>query len=327
MVGLWDRQVKKIVGAAPQDFTEWLLKGAHFERELSPHLQDRSIDADILHRIVIGGQAYLLHIEFQKRGDSAMAKRIWEYNVLATCKFNLPVYSFVIYLVKDGKKAAESPYRWELYSGECVHQFQFGVVKLWEIPAEILLQTGLKGLLPLAPLGRDGERREVVEEAIKSLCPASTESEAELLALTYGFASLVFKQDEDQAWLRRRFGMLEDMLSESWAFQEIYQQSYEKALKQIRPRLEQEITEKVQREVAEKVQREVTEKVQREEQERERQTLLSFVQARFPALLQLAREQGALVTATDRLQTLILNVGLARDEAEARHHLLAVTGD
>jgi hypothetical protein len=85
----------------------------------------------------------------------------------------------------------------------------------------------------------------------------------ELLSFTYGFASLVFEDESDQYWLRRRFEMLKDILKESWASQEIAEEAREETRKEERKQALQ----------------------------RARQTLLSFVQARFPALMQLAEEQ------------------------------------
>ncbi len=100
MAGSWDGNLKRLVQEAPQDFVDWLLKGALFEDELSPHLQHRQVDADLLYRLRFGHHPLLLHLEFQRRSDPLMARRLWEYNVLATCKFDCPVYSFVLYLKK-----------------------------------------------------------------------------------------------------------------------------------------------------------------------------------------------------------------------------------
>jgi hypothetical protein len=38
MAGIWDSNLKQLVGANPQDFVDWLLKGAKITRELSAHL-------------------------------------------------------------------------------------------------------------------------------------------------------------------------------------------------------------------------------------------------------------------------------------------------
>ncbi|MGH2496906.1 MAG: hypothetical protein ACRDIV_19555, partial [Ktedonobacteraceae bacterium] len=96
----------------------------------------------------------------------------------------------------------------ELPDGRFIHRFEFEVIKLWELPARELKEKGLVGLFPLLVLTRDGAKRDLVEEAITVLNPPGKEPKGELLALTYGFASLTFENEEDQEWLIWRFAML-----------------------------------------------------------------------------------------------------------------------
>src|ERR1700730_15605533 len=124
----WDTSLKLLFGEKPQDFIRWLVPGATFKRVVSPHLPGRKIDADSLFEITLNGKPMLFHIEFQSYRDHRMVKRLWEYNVRATLKYNLPVQSFVFYL-KQERKPARSPYIWELPNGEVVHRFHFAVVK------------------------------------------------------------------------------------------------------------------------------------------------------------------------------------------------------
>src|SRR2546430_16801672 len=261
-MGEWDGKVKNLANEAPQDFVQWLLKGADYIDDLSPRFASRDIEADILYRIAIEHKFYLLHIEFQSTSHPIMAKRLWEYNVAASIKYKLPVYSFVIYLRPDSD-IAQSPYEVRLHDGELAHCFWFRVIKLWTIPTEDLFETGLKGLLPFVPLSREGQRREAVERVIRELSQEEVSKQRELLSFTYGFASLVFEDENDQSWLRRRFGMLKDILKESWAFQEIAQEAREEARKE---------AHEEERKVA---------------FQKAKQTLLAFIQVHFPTLMQL----------------------------------------
>jgi predicted transposase YdaD len=124
----------------------------------------------------------------------------------------------VIYLTKDS--AARGPYSWVYPKDFLIHWFHFDVLKLWEIPTEELLETKRLGVLPLLPLTREGQQREVVEEGIQLLAPSGEEPRRELLSLLYSFASLTF-ESRDHEWLHGRFSMLYDILSETPAFQEI----------------------------------------------------------------------------------------------------------
>src|SRR5579884_1128323 len=196
----WDRRMKLLFNAAPQDFVDWLLNGATFVHFVSVELDGGQLYTDILIELNMSGKKVLLHAEFQRRRDSRMRERLWEYNVRATLKYDCPVWSCVIYLKKDSV-VKESFLTWQLPNGRRIHRFDFEVIKLWEIPTQVLKQKGLKGLLPLLPLTKGGTRREVVEEIITELAPAGEEPEGELLTLAYGFASLAFDKEADQDWL------------------------------------------------------------------------------------------------------------------------------
>jgi predicted transposase YdaD len=298
-MGDWDGKVKNLANEAPQDFVQWLLKGAEFIDDLSPRFASRDIEADILYRIAIEHMLYLLHIEFQSTGHPIMAKRVWEYNVAASIKYKLPVYSFVIYLRPDSD-IAQPPYEVRLHHGELAHCFWFRVIKLWTIPTEDLFQTGLKGLLPFVPLSREGKRREAVERVISELSQEEVEKQRELLSFTYGFASLIFNEESDQQWLRRRFGMLKDILKESWAFQEIAQEAREETRKEV---LEGERQKKLKE---------------------ERETLLFFIQMHFSALAQLAKDQCETLSDPEQVRELLHKVIAAKSEKEAKKYLLAV---
>lgn len=55
---------------------------------------------------------------------------------------------------------------------------------------------------------------------------------SDLLSLAYAFAALVFKSEQDREWLRRRFTMLsDDILEDSWAYQEMLAKGIEKGWK------------------------------------------------------------------------------------------------
>src|SRR5437660_5421748 len=159
---------------------------------------------------------------------------------------------------------AESPLEWKLPNGQMVLTFAFLVVKLWEVAAEDILQTGLVGLLPLLPLTRDGGRHDVIEAMIEEIVAAQ---QFNLLTLSEIFAGLVFKGDHDQEWLKWRFAMHKDILEESWVYQEIVREGLEKG-----------------------VQKGIEQGVQQERQ-RQRQALVSIaqgiIQGRFPELTDL----------------------------------------
>ncbi|HVB25541.1 MAG TPA: hypothetical protein VNG51_26625 [Ktedonobacteraceae bacterium] len=186
MAGKWDTSTKRLVSTNPADFIRWLLPEAQFTGVVeakSLNLNNREIEADNLYHFILNGIPCIIHIEFQSYADGLMAKRMWEYNSLTTSMYDRPTDSFVIYLRRC--KVTEPYYDWIFPIGNTVHQFKFHVIKLWEIPLEVLKEAKLTILLPLMVLARGGKHRNVVEDAITTIQTVEGEDARELLSLTY----------------------------------------------------------------------------------------------------------------------------------------------
>src|SRR5439155_17717022 len=143
------------------------------------------------------------------------------------------------------------------------------------------------------PLTDGGTQPEVMQEAVTTLVEAR---EIELLALAYTFGGLASGNRAYDEWFERSFAMLEDILEESWTYQEISKKGMQKGLdlglqqglkKGLEKGLEQGREEERQQWVQE-----------------QHQTLLSFVQVRFPELASLAKQQTATINDPGALHNL-----------------------
>jgi predicted transposase YdaD len=123
-----------------------------------------------------------------------------------------------------------------------------------------------------------------------------------LLPLGEIIAGLVWKDKSEQEWLRRRFAMYEDILEDSWVYQEILHKGMDKGLEQ-----------GIQRE-------------REQEARRLRQALYTIIRKRFPDLMQTAHDQAELATQPETLQELIVNISLAQHIQEAQQALDAANG-
>ena len=111
MPGPWDSLMKRLVGARPKHFVNWLVTGATYVRALDIELKSQHLFADALLEVIIEDELALAHIEFQTDRDATMEVRLLEYNVLASRQYgHLPVYSYVIYLRQDGGSCAVALY-------------------------------------------------------------------------------------------------------------------------------------------------------------------------------------------------------------------------
>ncbi len=294
MAKLWDGLMKMLVGAHPQHFVSLLLPGAHFEKDLVTEMKNRTIEADLLYVVTWNNQKTVLHVEFQRRSDPDMGRRMWEYNFLATYISGFPTCSFVIY-IKKGGSIVKSPFELKLPNGDPAHVFFFRDIKLWEMPSEWLEQPGVEGLLPLLPLTKKGSHREIVDEMIARLNAAGKQ---DLLPLGYAFAALVFNKPGDYEWLRSKFVM--DILEESWAYREMVQKGLQQGLERGR---------------------------QEGELRAQRETLLDIVQARFPELTPLAKRQASHMKDPQALRQVTVKVSIAPTAQEIEQLLLALTRD
>jgi predicted transposase YdaD len=288
MPGPFDNATKRLLREKPQHFVSWLVPEGIFKRNLSEELKSRNIYADGLFAITVNELPALLHTEFQTGKDGLMAERLLEYSVLASSENNwLPVYTYVIYLRKDGD-VPKPPLIRKLPNGEEFHRFYYQVIEVAKISAKQLLQRGLLGLLPLLPLTDGGTQPEVMQEAVTTLIDAR---EIELLALAYTFGGLVSGNEAYNEWFKRSFAMLEDILEESWTYREIIKKGMEKGMEKGR-------------------------------EEEQHQTLLSFIQVRFPELVSLAKQQTAAINDPKMLHDLIVKLFAVENSEEAKRVLM-----
>ncbi len=286
--------MKLLVGANRQHLVTLLLPGAKYISELNTELHGKTLNADLLYNIRWNGKKSILHVEFQKRRDRDMGRRLWAYNALTVINTGLPVCSFVIYLKKDGN-VAQSPFTIELPDDEVAHHFTFRTVKLWELPADIFKRPGVEGLLPLLPLVRNSDGHAVVEDMIASLDAAGKN---DLLPLGYAFASMILETPIDRQWLKERFALLKDILEESWAYQEMAASGLQKGLEKGRQQGLEEGKLQGQREV-----------------------VIDIIQERFPELVNMAHKRVNALKDSEELRRLIVKISIATAAHEVEEAL------
>jgi hypothetical protein len=167
-MGDYDINAKHLIEGGPRD---WLtLAGLPVPADPAAVA---AVDADLstiasapdkLIRVDDPAGPYLAHVEFQSGADVDFDRRVLVYNVLAGWRHRLPVRS-VAYLLRP---AAVTP---RLAGGvrECLDdrsrlEFDYRLVRVWELPVEAVLAGGL-GTLPLAPVTAvaEGDLPAVVE--------------------------------------------------------------------------------------------------------------------------------------------------------------------
>ena len=117
---------------------------------LTPDLSTLTAFTDI----VLRTGASLLHLDFQSGPDPTLPRRVLLYNVLLHDNYGLPVHSVVVLLrPRADRSDLTGEVGYAARPGRGRLEFAFEVVRLWQVPAERLLASGL-GTLPLAVLGQ-----------------------------------------------------------------------------------------------------------------------------------------------------------------------------
>jgi predicted transposase YdaD len=124
--------------------------------------------------------------------------------------------------------------------------------------------------------------------------------EWDLLAISRLLGGFVFKKEAEREWFRKRFTMHQDILRDSWVYQEIGQefleQGFEKGLEKGREQIIRG----------------------------HRQVVLSFVQAHFPEIADQVMQQIENINDPELLQALTTKLVAAQELDEAKKILFEV---
>ncbi len=319
MAGPWDSIMKRMVGAYPEHFVNWLISDATFISAENVELKNQHRFADALLQVTKGTKRGLWHIEFQTYHDPEMAERLLVYNVMAFSQYKLPVASTVIYLIDTGE-IPTSPYHRTFLDDEVVCHFYYEIVKVWEQEAETILQMEV-GVWPLVTLTRDGKQPEVISALIERLADAKA---YDVLAMVRVMGGLVFKTEAEREGFQRRFKMYQDLLRESWVYQEIGQEYLEKGIEQgLKQGLEKGLEQGLEQGLEKGLE---TGRKQGIEQGL-RQTLMIYVEMRFPKLVVQAQQKIGSITDVVLLNQIMSTLFALQTPEEVEQYLLKLGND
>jgi hypothetical protein len=225
---------------------------------------------------------------------------VWQYNTTTTINKYMPVMSFVIYLRNEGP-IEEPPYIRRAADGKPLHIFFYEAIKLWEESAEQFFHEGMEGLLPLVMLTHDSKQHEVVDRMIERMV---TTNNLHLIPAAFNFGLLTYSKLTEQEWLNERFKMYQHELEETLFYQGIRKEGLEEGLSQGL---------------------QVGRVKGREETLRE--TLFNFLTARYPTLVDLAKEQVGQLKDVDTLQQIMNKLFYLQTASEIEEALLAIRDD
>ncbi|WP_107670411.1 Rpn family recombination-promoting nuclease/putative transposase [Cyanothece sp. BG0011] len=213
---MYDSICKFIAAQFPEDMARWLLGKPIPLTELKPsELSLEPIRADSL--IFLQSEELILHIEFQTNPDKDIPFRMLDYRIRGYRLYpQKEMIQVVIYLKENRSKLA----RQAVFTlSKTRHEFE--VIRLWEVPSDILLQS--KGLLPFAVLSQSENRESILRQISEQIDEVSDRREkSNIAASTSILAGLVLSKDIIKRLLR------DDIMKESVIYQEIEEQGKQK---------------------------------------------------------------------------------------------------
>lgn len=211
----YDNICKALVESDPLPIVRWLV-GEPLEpiQILKTELSVEPIRADFVSFLQVGSQ--ILHLEFQTAPDQKMPLRMLDYYVRLRRQHDCDVMQVVLFLRETGSPLVQIDC---FDSQTTLHRYR--VVRLWEEPAEVLLQD--PSLWPFAILGRAEQPEQILRQVASGIqaLPQQTQR-ANLAAYTYLLGGLRFNKDLMRQLLR------EDVMRESVTYQALVEESEER---------------------------------------------------------------------------------------------------
>ena len=150
-----DTVFKKWVQERPGDFASFCIREKEFTvlQIITPEQPTVEMrQADVLIKVEVDGKPALLHIEFQTTDsyDPPMSLRMAGYIMRIVEKYQLPVYSVVIYIRPDAGKNDPGYFVQDLENNRIFIEYQ--VFRLIDMDGQAVLDSNAVGLLPFTPL-------------------------------------------------------------------------------------------------------------------------------------------------------------------------------
>jgi predicted transposase/invertase (TIGR01784 family) len=206
---MYDNTCKYLAENFPEDLSSWLIGERVALVELNPtELNVDPIRADSI--ILLNNENLILHLEFQTDADRDMAFRMADYRLRAYRKFpTKQMRQIVIYLRRT---TSERVYETTFEIENTRHQFE--VIRLWEQPASLFLES--QGLYPFASLAQTDEPESILRAvAVRIEGIEGRKVQADLAATASILAGLVLDKNLVKQILRR------DIMRESAVYQDI----------------------------------------------------------------------------------------------------------
>lgn len=198
---LYDATFKHLVEARPADALERVgIVRFDSVKSVDADLATVMPEADKVLEVMDGGRRYIVHLEFQTGHDRQLVGRLLSYNALLYRRHGCPVWTVLVLLAPDADHhELDGALRICLPNGDVCHQFNYQVVRVWQLAVAEVLAGGV-GTLPLAPLC-DEARQDLpgVVDKMKERLDREPDRSVRNLAWTATYFLMGLRYDRDRA--------------------------------------------------------------------------------------------------------------------------------
>jgi hypothetical protein len=275
------------------DMIPYLLPGATYVKTLNIEIVRPTMRADRVYRVSYRGQDHILHLEFQTSYDADLPARLLVYNSVLYQDYKLPVISVVIYSFQTTIAIPPLVIRSD---DEEIIKFNYRTLLLFEDHATTYVKDHVICMYPLLPAMRQVDASlilQVSEELIAHYGENTDDLKDQFTWMRVFFDKTTTITPEEKQKIWEVFKMLG--MDKLWEESSLAQQMLAKgkATGEAKGQLNTSRT-----------------------------LVVKLVNARFPALTDLALQKVASMTQPEALSTLLVQIGTAPNEDAARSLLL-----
>jgi len=279
----YDNLLKSLLKGRERQMLPYFLSGVEYLETLDIEVIRTTLRVDRVYKVMYQGQEHVLHFEFETSSDNDIDIRLLEYHAYFRRKYGFPVISIIIYPFRT--RMVKSPLR-EVSGSKEILVFHFQVFPLWELDAEQYVREHAVFMYALLPT-MDGADAHLLNQAIDEMIEYYKD-DAEQLGQELKWMGIVLRRAdivplEDKHKIEERLNMYDNLIEQDPKMKKMRAESEAKGELRASQRM-----------------------------------LVKVVNARFPALAELARQQVKHIDNPDTLDLLAQKIGTAPDENTAR---------
>lgn len=304
---IYDNTLKALFGDEAAEIIPRILPHTQVISEQNIEIDRTKLKADLVYYTTYRGTPTILNMELQTKAEKHLEHRLLQYHVGLHAKHELPVVSLLIYPFKT--KVQRPPYE-EKIAGEVCLTFQYKILCLWEMDAELFVRDHVVCMYTLLPAMR-GANAPLLKQALQEMAQHYTRGQLghHLIRFRNIMERATTMSEQDKREVEEDLDMLyeyDEFIDDNPHVQKRMTKSWEKGLEE---GLEKGLLK------GEEYGKKMGERFAL------RQLALDVVQSSFPDLLELARERIDRISDAPALHKLILQLMRINEQETMRRYL------